>query len=149
MTKFDDTADFDARDISNILEEIDSVNLALDSLDGKFYLFCPVLAPSLPCRADKLTESLASLLRAQSQPNPFATTEAASLDELDVIDEVDVNEYEGKEDTDEAMGMANGSTVPPNSVAQPHFSYPTSTRAPPSSTASMYTHDPEDRDPQE
>ncbi|KAF9191128.1 hypothetical protein BGZ51_007709 [Haplosporangium sp. Z 767] len=138
MTEFDDIADFDANDISSILEEIDSVNLALDSLDGKF-----------ACRADKLTASLTSLLRAQSQPNPFATIEAASLDESDAVDEIDVKEYEESEDADEAMGMANGSTAPPNSVAQPHFNLPTSTRAPPPSTASMYTHDPEDRDPQE
>lgn len=51
MTEFDDIADFDANDISSILEEIDSVNLALDSLDGKFA--CPALPR--PCPVFALT----------------------------------------------------------------------------------------------
>ncbi|KAG0304422.1 hypothetical protein BGZ97_001510 [Linnemannia gamsii] len=64
---FDD-ADFDIKDISNMLNDIDSANLALDCLE---------------VRADRLTASLASLLRAQSQPNPYVNVEAASLDEGD------------------------------------------------------------------
>ncbi|KAF9920494.1 hypothetical protein FBU30_009684 [Linnemannia zychae] len=62
--EFDD-ADFDIKDISSILRDIDSVNLALDSLDG---------------RADRLTANLASLLKAQSQPNPYANVEALPVD---------------------------------------------------------------------
>ncbi|KAG0029503.1 hypothetical protein BGZ81_003733 [Podila clonocystis] len=65
---FDDTefdADFDAKDISSILNDIDKANLALDTLD---------------VRADKLTASLASLLKAQSQPNPFQHVEPAPLE---------------------------------------------------------------------
>ncbi|KAF9307684.1 hypothetical protein BG003_000377, partial [Podila horticola] len=63
-TEFD--ADFDAKDISSILSDIDNANLALDSLD---------------VRADKLTASLASLLKAQSQPNPFQHVEPAPLED--------------------------------------------------------------------
>ncbi|KAG0050149.1 hypothetical protein BGZ83_005069 [Gryganskiella cystojenkinii] len=58
---FDETSDLD---FSTILKDIDQANLALDSLDG---------------RADKLTETLQALLKAQSQPNPFANVEAAPL----------------------------------------------------------------------
>ncbi|KAF9294156.1 hypothetical protein BGZ74_011396 [Mortierella antarctica] len=58
-------ADFDAKDISSILKDIDNANLALDTLD---------------VRADKLTASLASLLKAQSQPNPFQHVETAPLE---------------------------------------------------------------------
>ncbi|KAF9102555.1 hypothetical protein BGX27_010960 [Mortierella sp. AM989] len=62
---FEDTADFDTNDISKILKEIDSANLALDSID---------------VRADKLKASIMSLLQAQSQPNPFANTEPVPLE---------------------------------------------------------------------
>ncbi|KAF9382095.1 hypothetical protein CPB97_007348 [Podila verticillata] len=65
---FDDTefgSDFDAKDVSSILRDIDNANLALDDLD---------------VRADKLTASLASLLKAQSQPNPFQHVEPAPLE---------------------------------------------------------------------
>ncbi|KAF9134055.1 hypothetical protein BGW39_008274 [Mortierella sp. 14UC] len=66
MTDSDfEDADFDIKDISNILKDMDNVNQALDSLDG---------------RADRLTASLASLLKAQSQPNPYVNVEATSLD---------------------------------------------------------------------
>ncbi|KAF9083291.1 hypothetical protein BGX23_011620 [Mortierella sp. AD031] len=74
---FEDAAEFDIKDISNILKDIDSVNLALDSLDG---------------RADKLTASLASLLKAQSQSNPFVNVEATPLDEDETPDATSTSE---------------------------------------------------------
>ncbi|KAF9353664.1 hypothetical protein BGX26_008573 [Mortierella sp. AD094] len=68
---FEDSADFDVKDISSILKDIDSANLALDSID---------------VRADKLTASIMSLLKAQSQPNPYANIEPELLeDEVDVL----------------------------------------------------------------
>ncbi|KAG0297069.1 hypothetical protein BGZ96_007770 [Linnemannia gamsii] len=97
---FDD-ADFDIKDISNMLSDIDSANLALDSLEG---------------RADRLTASLASLLKAQSQPNPYVNTEAASLDK-----------------DDEAPSSASSTAVPTSTASITSLK---STPAPPPSAAS-------------
>ncbi|KAF9954527.1 hypothetical protein BGZ72_004500 [Mortierella alpina] len=96
---FDD-ADFDVKDISSILKDIDSANLALDALDG---------------RAEKLTASLASLLKAQSGPNPFTNAEPAPLEE------------EGE----------NGDVDPTSSKEEDSRTPPISTRAPPPSAASV------------
>ncbi|KAG9321738.1 hypothetical protein KVV02_005084 [Mortierella alpina] len=99
---FEDAADFDVKDISNILKDIDSANLALDALDG---------------RAEKLTASLASLLRAQSGPNPFANNvESDPVEEEDETRDVD-----------------------PTSATEDEFrTPPISTRAPPPSAVSMH-----------
>ncbi|KAF9547805.1 hypothetical protein EC957_007751 [Mortierella hygrophila] len=98
-----DNADFDINDISSMLKDIDSVNLALDSLDG---------------RADRLTASLASLLKAQSQPNPYVNVEAASLDK------------------DEEAPSSTSSTTAPSSTAS--TTSMNSTPAPPPSAASSH-----------
>ncbi|KAF8933883.1 hypothetical protein BGZ58_006071 [Dissophora ornata] len=66
---FEDVADFDVNDISNIMKDIDSANLALDAMEG---------------RAEKLTASIMSLLKAQSQPNPYINTEPAPLDQASI-----------------------------------------------------------------
>ncbi|KAF9416411.1 hypothetical protein BGZ94_010226 [Podila epigama] len=65
MTNPDFDEEFDIKDISNILKDIDGANLALDSLEG---------------RADKLAASLQSLLKAQSQVNPYQNVEPAPLE---------------------------------------------------------------------
>ncbi|KAF9998147.1 hypothetical protein BGZ79_008178 [Entomortierella chlamydospora] len=72
MTDSDfEDANFDINDISSILKDIDSANLALDSID---------------VRADKLTASIMSLLKAQSLPNPYANIEPEPLeDEVSVL----------------------------------------------------------------
>ncbi|KAG0344297.1 hypothetical protein BG004_004574 [Podila humilis] len=59
-------SEFDVKDISSILKDIDNANIALDALD---------------VRADKLNASIAALLKAQSLPNPFQHVEAASLED--------------------------------------------------------------------
>ncbi|CAO3563916.1 unnamed protein product [Mortierella alpina] len=100
---FEDAADFDINNISTILKDIDSANLALDALNG---------------RADKLTASLASLLQAQSCPNPFADVESAPLEE--------------EEEEDEARDVDPASTAEDDSKTPP-----VSTRAPPPSAASV------------
>ncbi|KAF9204921.1 hypothetical protein BGZ49_004717 [Haplosporangium sp. Z 27] len=67
MTDSDfEDSDFDVKDISSILKDIDSANLALDSID---------------IRADKLKASIASLLQAQSQPNPYANIQPEPLED--------------------------------------------------------------------
>ncbi|KAF9575932.1 hypothetical protein EC968_000893 [Mortierella alpina] len=98
---FEDAADFDVNDISNILKDIDSANLALDALDD---------------RAEKLTASLASLLKAQSGPNPFADVEPAPLEE-------------------EEPETGNVSLTP--ATEDDSRTPPVSTRAPPPSAASV------------
>ncbi|KAF9438273.1 hypothetical protein BGZ76_008914 [Entomortierella beljakovae] len=68
---FEDAADFDIKDISSILKDIDSANSALDTID---------------VRADKLKASIVSLLQAQSLPNPYANVEPQPLEnESDVV----------------------------------------------------------------
>ncbi|KAI7818647.1 hypothetical protein BC939DRAFT_462378 [Gamsiella multidivaricata] len=118
---FEDAGDFDVKDISTILKDIDSANLALDVMDG---------------RADKLRESIMSLLKAQSQPNPYANTEANSL-ELELDLDLDLNQEDDDIDYDDAAPTSNSST----SDAEDSLDLPTearkisSLRAPPNSVA--------------
>ncbi|KAF9286242.1 hypothetical protein BGZ68_003081 [Mortierella alpina] len=95
---FEDAADFDVNDISNILKDIDSANLALDALDG---------------RAEKLTASLASLLKAQSGPNPFANVEPAPLEE----EEVENGDVDLTSSTEESRTPPISTRAPPPSAA--------------------------------
>ncbi|KAG0207446.1 hypothetical protein BGX28_001327 [Mortierella sp. GBA30] len=112
---FEDLANFDVKDISNLLKDIDSANLALDTLDG---------------RADKLTESLASLLRAQSQPNPFADVDAASIEEDNAAASPVPSSTSTTSSTSSTAETSEPALCPP------------STRAPPPSAASVrYTSD--------
>ncbi|KAF9895673.1 hypothetical protein BX616_009095 [Lobosporangium transversale] len=64
-SEFGDDLDFDPSDISSILKDIDSANLALDAVDQ---------------RAEKLRANIMSLLQAQSQPNPYSNFEAEPLE---------------------------------------------------------------------
>ncbi|KAF9580172.1 hypothetical protein BGW38_003290 [Lunasporangiospora selenospora] len=61
----EDFGDFDVKDISSMLKDMDSLELALDTFEGK----------KSTSRTDRLTANLASLLNAQAQPNPFQGTE--------------------------------------------------------------------------
>ncbi|KAG0299688.1 hypothetical protein BGZ98_009845 [Dissophora globulifera] len=99
---FEDDSEFDIGDISSIIKDIDSANLAMDAMES---------------RADKLTANILSLLKAQSLPSPYDNTEPELLEQVTAVS---------------TTTLSNGSESSTNAVTTQHTSPSTASSGTPS-----------------